>query len=137
LIEDQTPKKEKGMTIYKKDLQALNKDIKALGRTIDKLIKEFDKGKKAKVTKKTKAKPIKAKSIKKAPAEKASGKKRAAKQTATDKVLKIIKGSKRGVGAATLVKKTGYDLKKVRNIIQRTYKMGKIKRVGKGIYVGS
>jgi hypothetical protein len=49
----------------------------------------------------------------------------------------IIKGSKRGVGAAALVKKTGFDLKKVRNIIQRTYKMGKIKRVGKGVYVGS
>ena len=43
---------------------------------------------------------------------------------------------KRGVNAATLVKKTGFDLKKVRNIIQRTYKQGKIKRVEKGIYVG-
>ena len=126
------------MAILKKDLQSLNKDIKALAKTIDKLIKEFDKDKKTKVTKKTKAKPIKAKIIKKAPGKKKTpAKKRTTKLTATDKVLKIIRGSKRGVNAATLVKKTGFDLKKVRNIIQRTYKQGKIKRAGKGIYVGA
>jgi hypothetical protein len=33
--------------------------------------------------------------------------------------------------------KTGFDLKKVRNILQRTFKMGKIKRVAKRIYVGA
>ena len=125
------------MAILKRDLQSLNKDIKVLGRTIDKLIKEFGKGKKAKVTKKATAKPVKAKTTKKAPTKKAPEKKRSAKLTATDQVLKIIKGSKRGVNAATLVKKTGFDLKKVRNIIQRTFKQGKIKRVGKGIYVGA
>lgn len=125
------------MAILKKDLQTLKKDVKALGRKMEKLIKEFDKGKKAKVTKKTTTKPTKAKTTKKAPAKKAPAKKKTSKVTATDKVLKIIRGSKRGVGAATLVKKTGFDLKKVRNIIQRTYKMGKIKRVGKGIYVGA
>ena len=30
------------MTIYKKDLQALNKDIKVLGRKMEKLLKDFD-----------------------------------------------------------------------------------------------
>ena len=40
------------MTILKKDLQTLQKEIKALGRKMEKLIKEFDKGKKANVTKK-------------------------------------------------------------------------------------
>jgi hypothetical protein len=124
------------MTIYKKDLQALNKDIKALERKMEKLIREFDKGKKTKVTKKVTAKSTKAKTTKKVPAKKTPAKKRTAKLTATDKVLKIIKGSKRGVGAATLVKKTGLDLKKVRNIIQRTYKIGRIKRAGKWVYVG-
>ena len=52
--------------------------------------------------------------------------------TATDKVLKIIKGSKSSVNTATFIKKTGFDLRKVRNIIQRLYKVGKIKRVGEG-----
>ncbi len=125
------------MTISKKDLQALNKDVKALSTKMEKLIREFDKGKKAKVTKKVTAKPARLKTTKKAPAKKAPAKQKPAKLTATDKVLKIIRGSKRGVNAATLVKKTGFDLKKVRNIIQRTYKQGKIKRVGKGVYVGA
>ena len=125
------------MTILKKDLHALKKEIKALERKMEKLIKEFDKSNKTKVTKKVTAKPVKAKTTKKAPAKKAPAKKRTVKLTATDKVLKIIMGRKRGVDTATLMKKTGFNQKKVTNILQRTYKQGKIKRVGKGIYVGS
>jgi hypothetical protein len=34
------------------------------------------------------------------------------------------------------MKKTGFDQKKVRNILFRTYKQGKITRAEKGIYVG-
>ncbi len=125
------------MTIYKKDLQALNNEIKALGRKMEKLIREFDKGKKAKVTKKVTAKPARLKTTKKAPAKKAPAKKKPAKLTATDKVLRIIKGSKRGVDTTTLMKMTGFNQKKVTNILQRTFKHGKIKRVEKGIYVSS
>ncbi len=125
------------MAILKKDLQALNREIKALSGKIEKLIKEFDKGKKANVKKKVTAKPARLKTTKMTSAKKAPSKKKPAKLTATDKVLKIIMGRKRGVNAATLMKKTGFDLKKVRNIIQRTYKQGKIKRVGKGIYVSA
>jgi hypothetical protein len=124
------------MTI-KQDLQTLNKDIKALERKIDKLIKEFDKGKKTKVTKKVTAKSTKAKTTKKAPAKKAPAKKKPAKLTATDQVLGIINGSKNGVNTATLMKKTGFNQKKVTNILQRTFKQGKIKRVSKGVYVGA
>ena len=125
------------MTISKKDLQALNKDVKALSTKMEKLIKEFDKGKTAKVTKKIIAKPAKAKTTKRAPAEKATAKKRPTKLTATDQVLKILRGRKKGVDAATLMKKTGFDNKKIQNILHRTYKMGKIKRVGQGVYVGA
>jgi hypothetical protein len=125
------------MAISKKDLQTLNKDIKALSKTVDNLLKAAEKSEKTKVAKKTTAKPVKAKTIKKAPAKKAPAKKKPAKLTATDKVLKIIRGSKRGVNAATLMKKTGFDNKKIRNILHRTYNQGKIKRVGKGIYVGA
>ena len=130
-------RKENGMTISKKDLLALNKDIKALERKIEKLIREFDKGKKAKVTKKATAKPVKAKTIKRLPAKKAHAKKRPAKLTATDKVLRIINRSKKGVDVATLMRNTGFDNKKISNILHRTYKQGKIKRVEKGIYVGA
>ncbi len=125
------------MTILKKDLQSLQREIKALGRKMEKLIKEFDKGMKTKVTKKVTAKPTKAKTTKKVPAKKAPAKKKAAKLTATDKVLRIIKGSKRGVDTTTLMKMTGFNQKKVTNILQRTFKQGKIKRVEKGIYMGA
>jgi hypothetical protein len=125
------------MTILKKDLQSLQREIKALERKMEKLIKEFDKGKKAKVTKKATAKPARLKTTKKAPAKKAPAKKRPAKPTATDKVLRIIMGSKRGVNVATLMKKTGFNSKKIWNILHRTFKAGKIKRVDRGKYVGA
>ena len=112
------------MTILKKDLQALNRDIKALEKKMEKLIAAVEKGEKAKTTKRS-------------PVKKAPSRKRTAQPTATDQVLNIIKRSKKGVNAATLMAKTGFDLKKVRNILQRTYKQGKIKRVEKGIYVGA
>ena len=130
-------RKENEMAILKKDLQALKKEIKALDRKMEKLIKEFGKGQKANVKKKVTARTVKAKTIKKAPPKKAPAKKKTAKLTATDQVLKILKGRKKGVDAATLMKKTGFDNKKIQNILHRTYKMGKIKRVGQGVYVGA
>jgi len=71
-----------------------------------------------------------------AKAPKAPAKKNAVRVTDTDQVLNIINRSKNGVDTATLMKKTGFDQKKVRNILHRTFKQGKIKRAEKGIYVG-
>ena len=104
---------------------------------MDKLITTVEKSEKPKVAKKTTAKPVKAKTTKRAPVKKAPAKKKTAQPTATDQVLNIIKRSKKGVNTATLMTKTGFDVKKVRNILQRTYKMGKIKRVEKGVYVSA
>jgi predicted Rossmann fold nucleotide-binding protein DprA/Smf involved in DNA uptake len=115
--------KENEMTILKKDLQALNRDVKAIENKMEKLIAAVEKSAKTKTTKR-------------APARKAPARKKPAQPTATDQVLNIIKRSKKGVNAATLMTKTGFDLKKVRNILARAYKQGKIKRVEKGIYVG-
>ena len=121
------------MTI-KKELTALQKDITAIGKRLEKLIKAVEKSEKAKVTKASKAKAVKAKPAKKAP--KVPAKKKAVKATATDQVLKIINRLKKGVDTATLMKKTGFDEKKVANILYRSFKAGKIKRADKGIYVG-
>ena len=127
------------MTIAQ-DLKVLNKNIQALGKTLDRLLKAVEKDEKSKAAPTRKIPAKKAPAIKKAPIKKAAIKKapimKAAQQTATDEILKIIRGSKKGVDAPTLVKKTGFNQKKVTNILQRTYKMGKIKRVGKGVYVG-
>ena len=115
------------MTITK-DLQAISKELTKLVKQTEKLAAALGKTEKPEaksVTTKTKAKAV----TKKAPAK-------GAKLTDTDKVLAIINRTKKGVDTATLMKKTGFNQKKVRNILQRTYKQGKIKRVEKGIYVG-
>jgi putative endonuclease len=132
----QLTKKENEMTI-KQDLQALNRDIQALGKTIDKLIAAVEKGETTKVAKKTTAKRVKAKTTNEAPVKKASAKEKTAKLTATDQVLEIINGSKNGVNTAALMKKTGFDQRKIWSIINRASKAGKIKRAGKGIYIGA
>ena len=111
------------MTVTNRDLQSLQRQFKALEKKMENLISAAEKSEKPRAAKK-------------APAKRAPARKKPAQPTATDQVLNIIKRSKKGVNAATLMTKTGFDLKKVRNILQRTYKMGKIKRVGKGIYVG-
>ena len=125
------------MTILKKDLQSLQRKIKALGRKMEKLTKDFDEGPQARVTKKATAKSVTAKPTRRSPAQKAHVKKKTAPPKATDQVLRIISRLKKGVDTATLMKKTGFDKKKITNILQRTYKQGKIKRVEKGIYVSS
>ena len=125
------------MTILKKDLQSLQKEIKALEKMMDKLIATAGKVEKPKITKKATAKPVKAKTSKKTPVKKAPAKKKTAQPTATDQVLGIINRSKKGVDIKTLMEKTSFNQKKVTNILQRTYKQGKIKRVGKGIYMGA
>ena len=130
-------KEEIEMTIYKRDLQALNRDVKALGKKMEKLIKEFDKSRKAKVAKKVTAKSVKAKTIKRVSTKKAPAKKRTATLTATDQVLKIINRSKKGVNPQALRKKTGFDDRKITNILHRAFKEGKIKRIGRGVYIGA
>ena len=115
--------------------------LKILTKQMEKLIKTVDKFEKAKGAAKRKSK-AKAKTTKKSRAKKktvakkkAPAKKKAAKPTATDQVLKIIKRSKKGVDAPTLMKKTGLADKTVRNILFRAAKQGKIKRSGRGVYV--
>jgi len=115
------------MTIAK-DLQTISKELTKLVNKIEKLAAALGKAEKPK-----------AKSVKTKPKAKAVSKKvpaKGGKKTDTDKLLEFINRSKKGVDTATLMKKTGFDQKKVRNMLNRTYKQGKITRVAKGIYVG-
>ena len=120
----------------KKNLQTVNKDLKALAKKVDGIIIAIDKLEKPKATKKPKVKPVKAKTVKKTPVKKAAVKKDAP-ATAVDTVLAIIKRSKKGVGTVTLMKKTGYNQKKISNLVFKLKKQGKIKSVGKGVYVSA
>jgi hypothetical protein len=112
------------MTISKKDLQALNRDITALAKKMEKLLAAFDESQKSKTPKKVPAKKIPAKKV-------------TVRVTATEQVLKIIKGSKNGVNAAALMEKTGFDAKKIQNIVYNARKRGKIESAGKGVYVSA
>jgi len=117
-----------------KDLQVVNREIKSLTKKIEKMIVAVDKLEKVKSVKKA---PAKKKEKKKVAPQKVTAKKKAAKLTDTEKTIKIINRSKKGVDVATLMKKTGFNNKKISNIVHRAYKTGKIKRVGTGIYVGA
>lgn len=55
--------------------------------------------------------------------------------TASDTVIEIIRRYHDGVGFAEIQLQTGYGEKKLRNIIFRLHKLGKIKRKSRGIYI--
>jgi hypothetical protein len=126
------------MAILKKDLQAVKKDIKALEKKMEKLLNAYEKPQKPKTAKRAKRKTAKAKTKRAAAVRKAAPRKKSAKRTtSTEQILKIIRRSRKGVNVPALKAKTGFEDKKVRNIIFRASKEGKIKKVGRGIYVGA
>ncbi len=153
----------KDLTALRKEFKALEKKMEKLLKGFDASSKpkKVSKPKAAKkaVSQKSTAKkataektPAKKKAVKKAPVKKAAAKKKVAKKapakkapapkkavqvTATDQIMQIIKRSKKGVDVPTLKKKTGFDDKKVRNIVFRAAKEGRIKKSGRGIYVGA
>lgn len=57
--------------------------------------------------------------------------------TALDTVYDIIKRSRNGSTFKDIQIKTGYDDKKIRNVIFRLHKMGRIERKRRGIYIPS
>ena len=80
-----------------------------------------------------------AKVKKKAPAKKIAvlKRKRAKKLSDTDKVLRAIRGYKKGVDIPRLKKKTGFADSKLRAIVYRASKEGRIKRVRRGVYTSA
>jgi len=68
---------------------------------------------------------------------KASYSRRRTALSAVDIVLDTIKQSRQGLGFAEIQAKTGFDGKKIRNIIFRLNKIGKIKRKRRGIYIAA
>jgi len=100
-------------------------------------VRKLESPKKARKAKKKVPAPKKVPTKKKAPAKKAAvpKPKRARKLSDTDKVLRVIKGHKKGVDISKLKKKTGFADVKVRAIVYRASKEGKIRRVRRGVYV--
>jgi hypothetical protein len=127
-------KKEEGTMAkdIEKDLTALAEEVKGVAKRIEELSEMIGNLGKAKSTKpKTVRKKAPAK--KKAAAEKPSPKK-PAKKTDRDIVLGFIQRTKKGINTAAIVKKTGFNQKKVANIVFQLKKQGKIQSPEKGIY---
>ena len=121
-------------------LKAVVDGLRSIAQGVEKMAEKLEKSvpkKESKAKRKAAAKPKKA-PVKKAPAKKTSVKKavKTKKQpaTAADVVLAIVNRSKKGVNSATLAEKTGFDNKKIANIVFKLRKQGKIKSVGRGIY---
>ena len=75
-----------------------------------------------------------AKPAKKASARKRSAPKTRSQMTDSEKVLQTIKKYKTGADMAKLTARTGFEDKKIRNIVFRLNKNGKVKRIGRGVY---
>jgi len=116
-----------------KNLRAASKDLKALSKKVDQIIAEVGK------LEKLKAKAVKAKSAKKPVAKAKPVKKVVAKKTvnltAADNLFGIIKRYKKGIDVATLMKKTGFNRRKIYDNVKILKKRGKIKVAGIGVYV--
>jgi hypothetical protein len=57
--------------------------------------------------------------------------------TATDLVMEVVTQNKQGVTFNKIQSSTGFDAKKIRNIIYRMDKLGKITRKSRGIYIST
>jgi hypothetical protein len=103
-------------------------------KDVDKLLARMDRLEKAIRSFELYAKRRSTPSVKSAKT-KAAGEK--STTTSSDMVLEVIKRFKKGVGFSEIQVKTGFGEKKLRNIIYRLHKMGKIVRKKRGVYIAS
>ena len=75
-----------------------------------------------------------AKAGKKAATKKKRVSKAKPQMTSPEKVLRVMRKYRTGVDVATLKARTGLEDKKIRNVLFRLGKQGKIKRAGRGVY---
>jgi len=111
------------MKDLKMSLKKVSSDLKKMAGQVERLAGKLEAQSKAKAE----------------PAKKTVGKKvskKTAKQpTAADTVYKVIARLKKGANMATIKQKTGYDNKKINNLVYKLKKQGKIKSEAKGVYV--
>ncbi len=139
------------MKQLRRSLNAISKNLKELTIRTGKLVKALDKLEKAQAKAgKIKKRVAKRAGVKRAVSRKATTRRTAVKKpakrkvtakkgkrsiSATETVLKIVNRSRKGIDTATIQNKTGYNTRKIWDIVHRAYKEGKIKKVGRGKYV--
>jgi polyhydroxyalkanoate synthesis regulator phasin len=131
------------MKAYKKGLEEFKTAVDDNYKKVEKSFVGDDQREKSKTVEEPKA--VKVSPVKKAirepkaakprPVKKAKKKKpRAKKLTNIDKVMGLIQGSTEGISTAQLKEKTGLAESQIWNIINRVSKLGKIKKVKRGVY---
>ena len=111
------------MKDLKKSLEKLASDLNKVAEQVEKLAGKLESQTKAK------AEPVKK------TAGKTVSKKTAKQPAAADTVYKVIARYKKGANMAAINQKTGYDNKKIHNLVYKLKKQGKIKSEAKGVYV--
>ena len=123
------------MKAMKRDLKSVLSSLKMLTQKTEKMVKELDRLERATAAPKTKRKVrAKARPLKKRVAKKAPPKKEK-KVAAIDTVFALIKRSRKGLNTIVLKRKTGFNDRKIWNIINSLKKQGKIKSEQRGLYV--
>jgi type II secretory pathway component PulF len=113
---------EAGMKKLKKDLQAINKELATLIKKTEALMSAVDKIGTQKTEKKSKEKKV-------------PTAKKTATKSAFDTVLGIVGRYRKGVNVTRIQELTGYDAKKIANIVYKGKKRGQIKSIDKGVYL--
>jgi hypothetical protein len=119
------------LKIVSDGLKTLAQKVETIAEKVDDVAGAKGPAKRAGKTKASAAgKTVKAKKAAPPAAKKSNTKAR----TAADTVLAIIDGAKQGVNTAAIKEKTGFNQKKVANIVFKLKKQGKIKTAAKGVY---
>ena len=126
------------LKIVSDGLKIIAQGVEAVSQKVDE-IAESQSAEEPKAAAKSRAKKPAPAGLEKKPARKTAAKaqkKKASKPpTAVETVEKIISRSKKGVNTTTLMKKTGYDRRKVANLLYKLGKQGKITSISRGVYV--
>jgi len=115
------------MKKLKKNLQVVTKELKAMTGKTEAMAKKVAKLEKAQTSGKQKAKAKTTRPLQRNPQH---GQPMTRSST-------LSRRSKKGADVPTLIKKTGFEDKEIRNMVFRAAKHGKIKRTGREIYLGA
>ena len=104
-----------------KEMAKISKDLQKMSRRIQKLTSFIPK-QKSRAPKAKMPRPVTPKK---------------GKKSGIQTVLDLVRKSNKGIDAKTLIKKTGFEDKKIRNILFKALTGGKIERVRRGVYKAS
>ena len=120
------------MKQLQRKLQTIAKTLQTLSQKVENIQKQIE-GLEQKPPSKAKRKSAKAKAVKKVSTTKLT-KRVPGGPTAYGTFLNLINKSAKGVSVKELKEKTGFNDKKIANLVYKAKKQGKIKIIGRGVY---